>query len=71
MVYECYFFNQLLHCVGMACMALLEMVMSVLQEVKGLTNKLFFIILPVGRPVSLQNLFTQFTCFDIGTEPAL
>ena len=31
------------------------MIMSVLQEVKGLTKKLYFIILPVGRPVSMQN----------------
>ena len=41
MVYECYFFNQLLHCIGMTA---LEMMMSVLQEVKGLTKKLYFVI---------------------------
>ena len=36
MVYECYFFNQLLHCIGMTALyVLLEMMMSVLQEVKG------------------------------------
>ena len=29
--------------------------MLVLQEVKGLTKKLYFVILPVGRPVSMQN----------------
>ena len=37
-VYECYFFNQLLHCIAV----LLGMMMSVLQEVKGLTKKLYF-----------------------------
>ena len=52
MVYECYFFNQLLHCIGMT--VLLEMMMSVLQEVKGLTKKLYFVILLVGRPVTMQ-----------------
>ena len=58
MVYECYFFNQLLHCIGTPCLhynVLLEMVMSVLQELKGLTKKLYFIILLVGRPVPMQN----------------
>ena len=54
MVYECYFFNQLLHCVGTACI-IMQMIMSVLQEVRGLTKKLYFIILAVGRPVSMQN----------------
>ena len=29
--------------------------MSVVQEVEGLTKELYFIILPVGRPVSMQN----------------
>ena len=46
------------------------MMMSVLQEVEGLTKELYFIILPVGRPVSMQNFrlnVTWFTCFDIGT----
>ena len=56
MVFECYFFNQLLHCIGMACIiVLLEMMMSVLQDLEGLTRELYFIILPVGRPVSMQN----------------
>ena len=57
MVYECYFFNQLLHLYryGLHYNVLLQMIMSVLQEVKGLTKKLYFIILPVGRPVSMQN----------------
>ena len=32
-----------------------EMMMSVLQEVKGLTKKLYFVILLVGRPVPMQN----------------
>ena len=48
MVFECYFFNQLLHCIyryGLHYNVLLEMMMSVLQEVKGLTKKLYFIIL--------------------------
>ena len=62
MVYECYFFNQLLHCIGMT--ALLEMMMSVLQEVKGLTKKLYFVILLVGRPVTMQtfrlNVYTVY-----------
>ena len=60
MVYECYFFNQLLHCIGV----LLEMMMSVLQEVKGLTKKLYFVILLVGRPVIMQtfrlNVYTVY-----------
>ena len=38
MVFECYFFNQLLHSVSMACI-IMEMRMSVLQEVKGVSNK--------------------------------
>ena len=41
MVYECYFYNQLLHCIhryGLHYNVLLQMIMSVLQEVKGLTN---------------------------------
>ena len=62
MVYECYFFNQLLHCIGRT--ALLEMMMSVLQEVKGLTKKLYFVILLVGRPVTMQtfrlNVYTVY-----------
>ena len=42
---------------------------SVLQEVKGLTKKLYFVILLVGRPVTRQTfrLNVRFTCFDIGT----
>ena len=57
MVYECYFFNQLLHCIGIYLHynILLEMMMSVLQEAKGLTKKLYFVILLVGRPVPMQN----------------
>ena len=48
MVFECYaFYRYGLH--------YNEIMMSVLQEVKGLTKKLYFIILPVGRPVSMQN----------------
>ena len=31
------------------------MMMSVLQEAKGLTKKLYFVILLVGRPVPMQN----------------
>ena len=34
---------------------LLEMMMSRLQEVKGLMKKLYFVILLVGRPVPMQN----------------
>ena len=45
--------------------------MSVLQEVKRLTKKLYFIILPVGRPVSMQNfrlnVYTVYLFWDIGT----
>ena len=33
----------------------LEMMMSVLQEVEGLTKELYFITLPIGRQVSMQN----------------
>ena len=29
--------------------------MSVLQKVKGLTKKLYFVVLLVGRPVTMQN----------------
>ena len=39
----------------LSCNVLLEMMMSVLQEVKGLTKKLYFVILLVGRPVPMQN----------------
>ena len=43
---------------------LLEMMMSVLQEVKGLTKKLYFIILLVGRPLPMQtfrlNVYTVY-----------
>ena len=55
MVYECYFFNQPSPRYGLHYNVLLEMMMSVLQEVKGLTKKLYSIILPVERPVSMQN----------------
>ena len=43
--------------------------MSVLQEVKGLTKKLYFIILPVGRPqnFSVNVYMVYITCFDMGT----
>ena len=40
---------------GLHYNVLLQMIMSVLQQVKGLTKKLYFIILPVGRPVSMPN----------------
>ena len=59
MVFECY----ALYRHGLHYNVLLEIMMSVLQEVKGLTKKLHFIILPVGRPVSMQisgSMFTQF-----------
>ena len=37
--------------------------MSVLQKIRGLTKKLYFL---GGSPVSMQNvLLTRFTCFDI------
>ena len=48
--------------------------MSVLQEVEGLTEELHFIILPGGRPVSMQNfslnVYTaRFTsCIDVFQE---
>ena len=49
---------------GLHYNVLLEMMMSVLQEVKRLTKKVYFIILPVGRPVSMQdfglNVYTVF-----------
>ena len=53
MVYECYFFNQLL--LYLHYNVLLEMMMSVLREAKGLTKKLYFVILLVGRPLPMQN----------------
>ena len=54
MVFECYFFNQ--YGYGLHYSVLLEMIMSVLQEIKGLTkNYTSLYILPVGRPVSMQN----------------
>ena len=40
---------------GLHYSVLLEMMMSVLREVKGLAKNIYFIILPVGRPVSMQN----------------
>ena len=40
---------------GLHYNVLLEMMMSVLQEVEGLTKNLYSIILPVERPVSMQN----------------
>ena len=43
------------------------MMMSVLQEVKGLMKKLYFIILLVRRPVPMQNFRLKVYCFDIGT----
>ena len=45
-------------CIVQVCVhynVLLEMMMSVLQEVKGLTKKLYFVTLLVGRPVPMQN----------------
>ena len=54
MVYDCYL-APALYRYGLHYNVLLQMIMSVLQEVKGLTKKLYFIILPVGRPVSMQN----------------
>ena len=50
MVYECYFFNQLL--LYLHYNVLLEMMMSVLREAKGLTKKLYFVILLVGKTTS-------------------
>ena len=55
MVYECYFFSPALYRYGLHYNVLLEMMMSVLQEGEGLTKKLYSIILPVERPVSMQN----------------
>ena len=48
MVFECYFFNRLPHCIYRYGLHYNEMMMSVLQEVKGLK-----IIVLVGRPVLL------------------
>ena len=49
---------------GLHYNVLLQMIMWVLQEGKGLTKKLYFIILPVGRPVSMQkfrlNVYTVY-----------
>ena len=67
-VAKCYFFNQIL-LRNILCRYGLHyndiLMMSVLQEVKGLTKEYF----PGGRPVSCgisDSLFTRFTCFDIG-----
>ena len=63
MVFECYFSNQLLHCIGMAC---IEMIMSVLQEVKVNKKNVFH---TSTRKTSFHIKFQAqwFTCFDIGT----
>ena len=56
MVFECYFFTLTSSCIVQVWPALeCEMMMSVLQEVEGLTKELYFIILTVGRAVSMQN----------------
>ena len=54
MVLECCFFI-----VQVWRALVLEMMMSVLQEIEGLTKDLFFIILPVGKSVSMQKFQTQ------------
>ena len=54
MVYECYFFNQLLHCIGMGSIIMSNDNVSFTIS-KRVNKKLYFIILPVGRPVSMQN----------------
>ena len=59
---------------GLHYNVLLEMMMSVLQEVEGLTKKLYSIILPVERPVSMQNFrLNVYTVLPVLTEvqPAL
>ena len=51
-----YMWTDMPTCIVMAFSSvLLEMMMSVLQEVEGLTKKSYSIILPVERPVSMQN----------------
>ena len=48
MVYECYFFNQLLHCIGI-----------IRNDDVSFTRgkrKLYFVILLVGRPVTMQTV---------------
>ena len=46
---------------------MIEMMMSVLQEIKGLTKQLHFIILSRGKSSFHANfqVHTWFTCFDI------
>ena len=54
MVYECYLPSPRY---GLHYNVLLEMMMSVSQEVKGLTKKLYSIILPVYRKTSFHAKF--------------
>ena len=56
MVYECYFFNQLLHCIGMTAV-LLEMMMSVLQEVYKRVNKEIILCYTSSRKTSYHANF--------------
>ena len=70
MVFQCYFFNQPLHC--NVCRYGLHynvMIISVLQDVEGLKKNYTSLYFPRGRPVSMHNfmsMFTRFTCFNIG-----
>ena len=65
MVYECYFFNQLLHCIGMACIISIVTNDNVsFTRSKRVNTKLYFVILPVGRPVSMQKFrFNVYTVY--------
>ena len=47
---------------------IIKKMMSVLQEIKGLTKELYFIYFTAGSPVSMQNCRSTvngFTCFGI------
>ena len=64
MVFECYFFNQLLHCIGMTALYIVCIVRNDDVSFTGLTKKLYFVILLVGRPVTMQtfrhNVYTVY-----------
>ena len=48
---------------GKICACAFLVMMSVLQEVEGLTKELYFIILPVGRPVFMHNFRLNYTVY--------
>ena len=76
-VFKCYFVNQPLHCnvskYGLHYIVLLEMMVSVLQDVEGLIKALYF---PGGRPFSMHNFrFNVYTVYffdvHVGSQSCL